>query len=141
MVHAQPLRPRYDWISHGKLAAHRDPANRLRISFGPDVEHDCRERVANSNHSALWGKSRASIVSIAWPGGAVSMSAASIRGTRSLAAPQRAASGTGGGRPAVTTVRSRPWRTALRSWIARPLLRSSWGAAASVRRRRTAIGW
>jgi excisionase family DNA binding protein len=40
----------YDWISRGKLAAHREPANRLRIPFGPDVEHDCRERVANSNH-------------------------------------------------------------------------------------------
>jgi excisionase family DNA binding protein len=40
----------YDWISHDKLAAHRDRANRLRIPFDPDVEQDCRERIANSAH-------------------------------------------------------------------------------------------
>ena len=40
----------YDWISHNKLAAHRDPGNRLRISFNPAIEQDCRERIANSSH-------------------------------------------------------------------------------------------
>ena len=40
----------YDWISHNKLAAHRDPGNRLRISFDPEIEQDCRERIANSSH-------------------------------------------------------------------------------------------
>jgi excisionase family DNA binding protein len=40
----------YDWISHDKLAARRDRPNRLRIPFGPDVEHECRERIANSAH-------------------------------------------------------------------------------------------
>ena len=40
----------YDWISHNKLAAHRDRANRLRIPFGPEIEQECRERVANSSH-------------------------------------------------------------------------------------------
>ena len=42
----------YDWISHNKLAAHRDRANRLRIPFGPDIEQECRHRVANSSHIA-----------------------------------------------------------------------------------------
>jgi excisionase family DNA binding protein len=40
----------YDWISHNKLAAHRDPGNRLRIPFDPAIEQDCRERIANSSH-------------------------------------------------------------------------------------------
>ena len=40
----------YDWISHGKLAADRDRANRLRIPFGPAIEQECHERVANSSH-------------------------------------------------------------------------------------------
>ncbi len=40
----------YYWISHGQLAARRGPANRLYIPFGPDIEQDCRERVANSIH-------------------------------------------------------------------------------------------
>ena len=40
----------YDWISHNKLAAHRDRANRLRIPFDPDTEQECRERIANSSH-------------------------------------------------------------------------------------------
>jgi excisionase family DNA binding protein len=42
----------YDWISHGKLAAHRDRANRLLIPFDPAIEQECRERVANSGHIA-----------------------------------------------------------------------------------------
>ena len=40
----------YAWISHDKLVAHRDRANRLRIPFGPDIEQECRDRVANSSH-------------------------------------------------------------------------------------------
>jgi excisionase family DNA binding protein len=40
----------YAWISHDKLAARRDRANRLRIPFGADLEQDCRERIANSSH-------------------------------------------------------------------------------------------
>jgi hypothetical protein len=40
----------YDWISHDKLAARRDRTNRLRIPFGPDIEQECRERIANSSH-------------------------------------------------------------------------------------------
>jgi excisionase family DNA binding protein len=40
----------YDWISHDKLAARRDRANRLRIPFDRDVEQDCRERIATSAH-------------------------------------------------------------------------------------------
>jgi len=40
----------YYWISHDKLVARRDGANRLRIPFGPDVEQECRERIANSSH-------------------------------------------------------------------------------------------
>ena len=40
----------YDWISHAKLAADRDRANRLRIPFGPAIEQECRERIANSSH-------------------------------------------------------------------------------------------
>ena len=40
----------YNWISHDKLAARRDRANRLRIPFGSDIEQDCRERIANSAH-------------------------------------------------------------------------------------------
>ena len=40
----------YDWISHDKLAAHRDRANRLRIPFDPAIEQECRERIANSSH-------------------------------------------------------------------------------------------
>ena len=32
----------YDWISHNKLAAHRDRANRLRIPFDPAIEQECR---------------------------------------------------------------------------------------------------
>ncbi len=42
----------YAWISHGKLAARRGRGNRLRVPFGPDIEQECRERVANSSHIA-----------------------------------------------------------------------------------------
>ncbi|MGO9905309.1 MAG: hypothetical protein ACLPY3_06245 [Solirubrobacteraceae bacterium] len=40
----------YAWISHHKLAAHRDRANRLRIPFAAQIEQECRERIANSSH-------------------------------------------------------------------------------------------
>jgi excisionase family DNA binding protein len=40
----------YYWIAHGQLDAQRGPGNRHRIPFPPDVEHACRERVANSAH-------------------------------------------------------------------------------------------
>jgi DNA invertase Pin-like site-specific DNA recombinase len=49
----------YDWISTGKLTARRGPANRLYIPYGPDVEQQCRERVANSVHLPLETKIRA----------------------------------------------------------------------------------
>ncbi|MBV9810874.1 MAG: recombinase family protein [Solirubrobacterales bacterium] len=42
----------YDWISHDKLAADRDRANRLRIPFSHAVEQECRQRIANSRHIA-----------------------------------------------------------------------------------------
>jgi DNA invertase Pin-like site-specific DNA recombinase len=40
----------YYWIAHGQLDAHHGPANRHRIPFPPEVEHACRQRVANSAH-------------------------------------------------------------------------------------------
>lgn len=40
----------YGWISTGKLAARRGPANRLYIPFDAGVEQDCRQRIANSVH-------------------------------------------------------------------------------------------
>lgn len=40
----------YDWIRHGRLQARRGPGGRLWVQFGPDVEQDCRERIANSGH-------------------------------------------------------------------------------------------
>lgn len=40
----------YAWISTGKLTARRGPANRLYISYGPDVEERCRELVTSSIH-------------------------------------------------------------------------------------------
>ena len=40
----------YNWISYGKLAADRDSANRLRIPFGPAIEQECQQRIANSSH-------------------------------------------------------------------------------------------
>jgi DNA invertase Pin-like site-specific DNA recombinase len=49
----------YDWISTGKLAARRGPANRLYIPFTLDVEQECRQRVANSVHLPTETKIRA----------------------------------------------------------------------------------
>ena len=49
----------YDWITTGKLTARRGPANRLYIPYGPDVEQECRERVANSAHLPTETKIRA----------------------------------------------------------------------------------
>jgi DNA invertase Pin-like site-specific DNA recombinase len=40
----------YYWISTGKLAARHGHANRHCIPFPPDVEQECRERIANSTH-------------------------------------------------------------------------------------------
>jgi DNA invertase Pin-like site-specific DNA recombinase len=40
----------YAWISTGKLAARRGPANRLYVPFDRAVEQDCRQLVANSVH-------------------------------------------------------------------------------------------
>jgi DNA invertase Pin-like site-specific DNA recombinase len=40
----------YAWITTGKLAARRGPANRLYIAYGPDVEQRCRQLVAGSVH-------------------------------------------------------------------------------------------
>jgi DNA invertase Pin-like site-specific DNA recombinase len=40
----------YYWIRHGQLAARRGHDHRLRIPFGPAVEQECRERIANSGH-------------------------------------------------------------------------------------------
>jgi hypothetical protein len=40
----------YAWITTGKLAARRGPANRLYIPYGPDVEQRCRELVTSSIH-------------------------------------------------------------------------------------------
>jgi excisionase family DNA binding protein len=40
----------YYWISHGQLAADRGPGNRLRVTFSPDIERACRDRVAASVH-------------------------------------------------------------------------------------------
>ena len=39
----------YYWISHRQLQARRGHGNRLCIPFPPDVEQQCRERVANSS--------------------------------------------------------------------------------------------
>ena len=49
----------YDWITTGKLTARRGPANRLYIPYGPDVEQECRQRVANSVHLPTETKIRA----------------------------------------------------------------------------------
>jgi DNA invertase Pin-like site-specific DNA recombinase len=49
----------YDWINTGKLAARRGPANRLYIPFSPEVEQQCRQRVANSVHLPTQTKIRA----------------------------------------------------------------------------------
>jgi hypothetical protein len=40
----------YAWITTGKLAARRGPANRLYIPYRPDVEQRCRRLVASSIH-------------------------------------------------------------------------------------------
>ncbi len=40
----------YDWIRTGKLVARRGSGNRLYIPFGPEVEQQCRQLVANSVH-------------------------------------------------------------------------------------------
>ena len=49
----------YAWISAGKLAARRGPANRLYVPYGPDIEQDCRRLIANSIHLPAETKSRA----------------------------------------------------------------------------------
>jgi DNA invertase Pin-like site-specific DNA recombinase len=49
----------YAWINTGKLAARRGPANRLYIPYGPDVEQECRQLVANSVHLPAETKIRA----------------------------------------------------------------------------------
>ncbi len=40
----------YYWIRHGQLQARHGAAGRLSIPFGPDVEQELRERIANSGH-------------------------------------------------------------------------------------------
>ena len=49
----------YHWIEVGQLTGRRGPANRLYIPYGPDVEQDCRQRVANSVHLPTETKIRA----------------------------------------------------------------------------------
>jgi excisionase family DNA binding protein len=49
----------YGWISTGKLTGRRGPGNRLYIPYGPDVEQDCRQLVANSVHLPHETKTRA----------------------------------------------------------------------------------
>ncbi len=49
----------YGWISTGKLAARRGPANRLYIPYGPDVEQECQRLVASSAHLPRETKTRA----------------------------------------------------------------------------------
>jgi DNA invertase Pin-like site-specific DNA recombinase len=49
----------YAWISTGKLAARRGPANQLYIQFPPKVEQQCRERIQNSVHLPAETKIRA----------------------------------------------------------------------------------
>ncbi len=49
----------YAWISTGKLAARRGPANRIYIPFPPDVEQQCRRLVASSIHLPAETKIRA----------------------------------------------------------------------------------
>ncbi|MGA8717730.1 MAG: helix-turn-helix domain-containing protein, partial [Solirubrobacteraceae bacterium] len=46
----------YAWITTGKLAARRGPANRLYIAYGPDVEQHCRQLIATSIHLPLQTK-------------------------------------------------------------------------------------
>jgi DNA invertase Pin-like site-specific DNA recombinase len=40
----------YYWIRHGQLQARRGAAGRLSIPFGPDIEQELRQRIANSGH-------------------------------------------------------------------------------------------
>ena len=40
----------YYWIRHGQLAAQRSDTNRLQIRLGPDIEQECRARIADSAH-------------------------------------------------------------------------------------------
>ena len=40
----------YYWIRHGQLHARRGAAGRLTIPYGPDIEQELRQRVANSDH-------------------------------------------------------------------------------------------
>jgi excisionase family DNA binding protein len=49
----------YHWIEVGQLTGRRGPGNRLYIPYGPDVEQDCRKRVANSVHLPTETKIRA----------------------------------------------------------------------------------
>jgi excisionase family DNA binding protein len=49
----------YDWIRTGKLRGRRGPGNRLYIPYGPAVEQDCRQLVANSVHLPTETKIRA----------------------------------------------------------------------------------
>lgn len=49
----------YAWINTGKLTARRGPGNRLYIPYGPDVEQDCRQLIANSVHLPTETKIRA----------------------------------------------------------------------------------
>ena len=49
----------YAWISTGKLAARRGPANRLYITFDQAVEERCRQLIGNSVHLPAEAKIRA----------------------------------------------------------------------------------
>jgi excisionase family DNA binding protein len=49
----------YHWIEVGHLSARRGPGNQLYIPYGPQVEQDCRHRVANSVHLPTETKIRA----------------------------------------------------------------------------------
>lgn len=49
----------YYWIEHGQLAARRTTSGRLCVSFTPEVEAACRNRIANSHH--LRAESRTTI--------------------------------------------------------------------------------
>jgi DNA invertase Pin-like site-specific DNA recombinase len=40
----------YYWIRHGQLQARRGAAGRLAVPYGPDIEQELRQRVANSGH-------------------------------------------------------------------------------------------
>ncbi len=40
----------YYWIKAGHLAARRGPANRLAITWTPEIETSCRTRITRSGH-------------------------------------------------------------------------------------------